>query len=163
MVLFKIHTAIRSKLWSTSECVLKAAVQIKLLLLLTGKQCKLSHRGFYVLTKLVNFNYRVIKKWQRFTGRRFWNHHLSQRLLSFACEQSRCGTDVTHWLENHINRGLSTLCLKTHTAKAAALPCLVFPAPHHLPVVSPNPPNQSLFSDNMYILAMKADFKRGKS
>lgn len=61
MVLFKIHTAIRSKLWSTSECVLKAAVQIKLLLLLTGKQCKLSHRGFYVLTKLVNFNYRVIK------------------------------------------------------------------------------------------------------
>lgn len=161
MVLFKIHTAIRSKLWSTSKCVLKTAVQIKLLLLLTGKQCKLSHRWFYVLTKLVNFNYRVIKNDNAslvggFETTTFLNGY-SHFLVSSVC------TDVTHWLENHINCGLSTLCLKTHTAKAAALPCLVFPAPHHLPVVSPNPPNQSLFSDNMYILAMKADFERGKS
>lgn len=106
----------------------------------------------------MNFNYRVIKNDNAslvggFETTTFLNGY-SHLLVSKAGVALTSHTDL---------KTTSTLCLKTHTAKAAALPCLVFPAPHHLPVVSPNPPNQSLFSDNMYILAMKADFERGKS
>lgn len=96
-------------------------------------------------------------------SRRFWNQTppVSHRLLLFACDQPvwywRCCGQSSPFFESHtevhyITCGLSALCFKTHTAKAVALP-LVYPAPHHLPVVCPH---RALFNENMYILAMKA-------
>lgn len=78
-------------------------------------------------------------------SRRFWNQTppVSHRLLLFACDQPvwywRCCGQSSPFFESHtevhyITCGLSALCFKTHTAKAVALP-LVYPAPHHLPVV----------------------------